>query len=89
MKLFLCYSCICEYLFIIFALPFGLRGAKQHIMKKNIMKNKQAEKVILDSYTLQPNEQVVLIENFDDRTYKTYAVYVNGEYDRRINVRKF
>ena len=44
---------------------------------------------ILKSYTLKENEKVVCIENFTGYSYKTYAVYVNGEYDRRIKVAKY
>lgn len=43
---------------------------------------------ILDFYTVAENEQVVCIENFEGYSYKVYAVYVNGEYDRKIKVRK-
>jgi len=44
---------------------------------------------IYQSYTLGQNEQVVCIENFDCYSYKVYAVYVNGQYDRRIKVSKY
>lgn len=47
------------------------------------------EREILQSYTLAPNEKVVLIENFEGNSFKTYAVYVNGEYDRKIHIRKY
>jgi aspartate 1-decarboxylase len=46
------------------------------------------EREILQSYTLAPNEKVVLIENFDSNSFKTYAVYVDGQYDRKIHIRK-
>ena len=44
---------------------------------------------VFQSYTPAANEKLILIENFEGYYYKTYAVYVNGEYDRRINVAKF
>jgi hypothetical protein len=44
---------------------------------------------ILDSYTLAKNETCVCIENFDGYSYKVYAIYVDGIYDRRIKVRKY
>ena len=44
---------------------------------------------ILQSYTLAKNETVVCIENFTGYSYKVYAVYVDGEYDRRIKIAKF
>ena len=43
---------------------------------------------ILQSYTPASNETLVLIENFEGYSYKVFAVYVNGEYDRRIKVSK-
>ena len=43
---------------------------------------------ILQSYAPLQNEQLVCIENFDCYSYKTYAVYVNGQYDRKIHVSK-
>lgn len=42
----------------------------------------------MTTYTAQSNEQLVCIENFTDYSYVVYAVYVNGEYDRRIKVSK-
>jgi hypothetical protein len=45
-------------------------------------------KTVYQFYTPAANETLVLIENFEGYSYKTYAVYVNGEYDRRINVAK-
>jgi hypothetical protein len=44
---------------------------------------------VLQSYTVKENETVVCIENFTCYSYKVYAVYVNGEYDRRIKVKKY
>ena len=44
---------------------------------------------ILQSYTPLKNEQVVCIENFEGCSYKVYAVYVNGEYDRSIKIAKY
>lgn len=44
---------------------------------------------ILQSYTIKENEQLVLIENFECYSYKVYAVYVDGVYDRRIKVKKY
>lgn len=44
---------------------------------------------ILQSYTIKENEQVVLIENIEGYSYKVYAVYVDGVYDRRIKVKKY
>ena len=43
---------------------------------------------IFDFYIPKKNEEIVCIENFDDYSYKVYAVYVNGLYDRRIKVKK-
>ena len=43
---------------------------------------------IFDFYIPAKNEEIVCIENFDDYSYKVYAVYVNGLYDRRIKVKK-
>lgn len=43
---------------------------------------------ILDVYSPLPNEKVICIENFEGYSYKVYAVYVKGEYDRRILIRK-
>jgi hypothetical protein len=43
---------------------------------------------VLKSYTAKENEQLVCIENFRCCSYKVYAVYVNGEYDRRIKISK-
>jgi hypothetical protein len=37
-------------------------------------------------YIPQSNEQLVCIENFSGNDYSVYAVYVNGEYDRRIKI---
>lgn len=50
---------------------------------------KPKTKTILKSYTLAKNEKAVLIENFVGCEYKVYAIYVNGEYDRRIKVKKY
>ena len=44
---------------------------------------------ILQSYTPLKNETIVCIENFEGYSYKVYAVYVNGRYDRRIKVAKY
>jgi hypothetical protein len=44
---------------------------------------------ILQSYTLLENETSVLIENIEGCSYKVYAIYVNGEYDRRIKIAKY
>ena len=46
------------------------------------------EREILNSYTLASNEKMVCIENFDSNSFKTYAVYVDGQYDRKIHIRK-
>lgn len=57
-----------------------------------IKKLKRADGRILEIYqfyTPKANEQLVLIENFDSEMFKTYAVYVDGEYDRRLNIAKF
>jgi len=43
---------------------------------------------ILSSYAPLENEQLVCIESFDDRHFNVFAVYVNGEYDRRIKIVK-
>jgi hypothetical protein len=37
-------------------------------------------------YIQQSNEQLVCIENLKGYSYSVYAVYVNGEYDRRIKI---
>ena len=50
------------------------------------MKNTQNNTNILDSYIPEANEKLVCIEDFTDYSYVVYAVYVNGEYDRRIKV---
>jgi hypothetical protein len=52
------------------------------------MEQAQNKTQILDSYIPQSNEQLVCIENFTDYSYAVYAVYVNGEYDRRIKISK-
>jgi hypothetical protein len=52
------------------------------------MKNSNVTE-IFNFYTPSKNELIVCIENFDDCNYKVYAVYINGEYDRRIKVYKF
>jgi hypothetical protein len=44
---------------------------------------------ILQFYTPANNEKLVEIENFSGYSYKVYAVYVNGEYDRRIKIKKY
>lgn len=44
---------------------------------------------VLQYYTPKSNEKLVLIENIGGYSYKVYAVYVNGEYDRRIKVSKY
>jgi hypothetical protein len=44
---------------------------------------------VLQYYTLKENESSVCIEDFDGYSYKVYAIYVNGEYDRRIKISKF
>lgn len=47
------------------------------------------KKTVLNTLrNLKKNEQAVLIESFNDRDYDVYAIYVNGEYDRRIKVKK-
>ena len=53
------------------------------------MKTEIETKSVYQFYTPAANETLVLIENFEGYSYKTYAVYVNGEYDRRINVAKY
>ena len=53
------------------------------------MKTAIETKSVYQFYTPTANETLVLIENFEGYSYKTYAVYVNGEYDRRINVSKY
>ena len=57
--------------------------------KTNDMTTSNPKSEILQSYSVASNEQVVCIENFEGASYKVYAVYVNGEYDRRIKVAKF
>lgn len=54
--------------------------------KKMEVQNKAQD--VLINYTPAPNEQLVNIEDFVDSLYKVYAVYVNGQYDRRIKVLK-
>jgi hypothetical protein len=44
---------------------------------------------VMQSYTPKQNEKLVCIENFEGYSYKVYAVYVNGEYDRRIKIAKY
>ncbi len=58
----------------------------------NTTTNKQNENNtnnVLEFYTPAKNEQLVEIENFICYNYRVYAVYVNGEYDRRIKIRKY
>ncbi len=55
----------------------------------NSRESKEIDKVILDSYLPADNENLVCIEDITDCDYKVFAVYVNGEYDRRINVKRF
>lgn len=43
---------------------------------------------VLQFYTLKSNEQAVCIENFPDYSYKVFAVYVDGLYDRIIKIAK-
>jgi hypothetical protein len=43
---------------------------------------------VLTKYKKKKNEQLVMIENMTDEPYVVYAVYVDGEYDRRIKVKK-
>jgi hypothetical protein len=43
---------------------------------------------ILKSYKPKKNETMVCVENFDAYDYKVYAIYLNGEYDKRIKVKK-
>ncbi len=43
---------------------------------------------ILKFYTLKENEKVVEIENDPMRGYKVYALYVNGEYEKRLHIAK-
>ena len=52
------------------------------------MTNLTSKTEILNSYTLAENETVFCIENFESCNYKIYAVYVNGEYDRKILIAK-
>lgn len=50
---------------------------------------KTVKKTGLDTLrNLKKNEQAVLIESFNDADHDVYAIYVNGEYDRRIKVKK-
>ena len=51
--------------------------------------NECQEVEILQSYELKSNETAVCIENFEGYSYKVYAVYINGEYDKIIKVSKF
>lgn len=46
------------------------------------------KKKILNSYTLKENEKVICIENFEGYSYKVYALYVNGQYQKRISIKK-
>ena len=67
-------------------------SSKSHKMttkKSPIGSQSKIESKVLDFYAPKSNEQVVCIENFDGYSYKVYAVYVDGEYDRRIKIRKF
>ena len=50
------------------------------------MQNDKNNTEIMTSYIAQSNEQLVCIENFEGNSYSVYAVYVNGEYDRRIKI---
>jgi hypothetical protein len=50
------------------------------------MQNGTNNTEIMTSYIAQSNEQLVCIENFEGNSYSVYAVYVNGEYDRRIKI---
>jgi hypothetical protein len=50
------------------------------------MKNTQHNTNIMAFYNPQTNEKLVCIENFKGYSYSVYAVYVNGEYDRRIKI---
>jgi hypothetical protein len=43
---------------------------------------------ILKSYTLAKNEKAVCIENFEGYSYKVFAIYIDGQYDRRIKIAK-
>jgi len=48
----------------------------------------ETNNTIFQFYTPANNEQLVLIEDFVGYSYKVYAVYVNGIYDRRIKIAK-
>lgn len=50
------------------------------------MKNTQNNGQVMESYIPSSNEKLVCIENFKGYSYSVYAVYVNGEYDRRIKI---
>ena len=41
---------------------------------------------ILLSYEPKPNEKILCIENDPTLSYNVYAVYVNGQYDRKIRI---
>lgn len=43
---------------------------------------------VLSKYKKKKNEQLVMIENMTDEPFVVYAVYVDGEYDRRIKVKR-
>lgn len=55
-------------------------------METTINKN---ENSVLSFYTPSENEKLILIQNLTAYSYKVYAVYVNGEYDRKIKIKKY
>jgi hypothetical protein len=55
-------------------------------MKTVTINGKKLE--VLNSYSLKENESIVCIENFEGYSYKVYALYVNGEYEKRIYISK-
>jgi hypothetical protein len=63
-----------------------LKSGKVGAVKKRVPATK---KVVLTSLSkLKKNERAVLIESFNDLPYDVYAIYVNGEYDRRVKAKK-
>lgn len=55
---------------------------------EEMIKMRESKNEILPFYTLAKNEQAVCIENFEGYSHKVFAIYVNGQYEKRIKVSK-
>jgi len=66
----------------------GSKEAKAFMAKLRAAKGSAKKVGVINKLQLKQNEQAVLIESDPTKNYDVYALYVNGEYDKKIKSAK-